>query len=304
MPAKSKAQQKMFGIAHAIQQGKMPASKARGPATDVAKAAKPKDVKDFASTKTKNLPQKVKKESKDATLSFGDKPTSREKWPVKKWNTKSRSTKTEQVERIREYVTKVVREVLAEAKSDEVTISQGQDGDWWVNGPGGYQDGPFKDRGKAWGAMVYYKKRGITSQGVGLKEASGTKSFNVGQVVYYNGEDGTVVSVSSKSGRIVKVAFDYDHVSFARSNKDGKYRAQGSSLNSTPLSTKKEAVNEAKGKKQYLAWYDKKKGKWFEKVFTKERDANRELDIVGDRLRAAGDKHPNISYGTDNSIYG
>lgn len=82
MPAKSKAQQQMFGIAHAIQQGKRPAGSARSPATDVAKAAKPKDVKDFASTKTKNLPQKVKKE---------------------------------QIERIREYVTKVVREVMSEA---------------------------------------------------------------------------------------------------------------------------------------------------------------------------------------------
>lgn len=86
MPAKSKAQQKMFGIAHAIQKGTMPASKARGPATDVAKAAKPKDVKAIASTKTKGLPQKVKKE---------------------------------QIQRIREYVTKVVRETLAEARAGE-----------------------------------------------------------------------------------------------------------------------------------------------------------------------------------------
>ncbi len=127
MPAKSQAQQKMFGIAHAIQQGKMPASKARGPATDVAKAAKPKDVKDFASTSTKGLPKKVKKE---------------------------------QIERIREYVTKVVREVLAEAKSEAYSVSQGKDGDWWVHGPGGYQDGPFATRGKAHGYMVDYKRTG------------------------------------------------------------------------------------------------------------------------------------------------
>lgn len=130
MPAKSKAQQQMFGIAHAIQKGKRPAGSARTPATDVAKNAKPKDVKDFASTKTKNLPKKVKKED---------------------------------VRKIREYVTKVVREVLAEAKSDEPSISQGQDGDWWVSGPGGYQDGPFATRGKAHGAMVDYKRTGNPS---------------------------------------------------------------------------------------------------------------------------------------------
>ena len=58
MPAVSKAQQKFFGIVRAIQKGEM------APTTpETAKAAasmKKKDVKDFASTKHKNLPEKKK----------------------------------------------------------------------------------------------------------------------------------------------------------------------------------------------------------------------------------------------------
>ena len=61
MPAVSKAQQKFFGIVRAIQKGEM------APTTpETAKAAadmKKKDVKDFASTKHKGLPnKKVSKE--------------------------------------------------------------------------------------------------------------------------------------------------------------------------------------------------------------------------------------------------
>ena len=56
MPAASKAQQKFFGIVRAIQKGEM------SPTTpETAKAAadmKKKDVKDFASTKHKKLPEK------------------------------------------------------------------------------------------------------------------------------------------------------------------------------------------------------------------------------------------------------
>ncbi len=63
MPAVSKAQQKFFGIVRAIQKGEM------APTTpETAKAAadmKKKDVKDFASTKHKGLPdKKVAKEAK------------------------------------------------------------------------------------------------------------------------------------------------------------------------------------------------------------------------------------------------
>ncbi len=64
MPAVSKAQQKFFGIVRAIQKGEM------APTTpETAKAAadmKKKDVKDFASTKHKGLPEKkVAKEAAD-----------------------------------------------------------------------------------------------------------------------------------------------------------------------------------------------------------------------------------------------
>ena len=58
MPAVSKAQQKFFGIVRAIQKGEM------APTTpETAKAAadmKKSDVKDFASTKHKGLPEKKK----------------------------------------------------------------------------------------------------------------------------------------------------------------------------------------------------------------------------------------------------
>ena len=64
MPAVSKKQQRFFGIVRAIQKGEM------APTTpETAKASadmKKKDVKDFASTKHKGLPEKkVSKEEKD-----------------------------------------------------------------------------------------------------------------------------------------------------------------------------------------------------------------------------------------------
>ena len=64
MPALSKKQQRFFGIVRAIQKGEM------APTTpETAKASadmKKKDVKDFASTKHKGLPEKkVSKEEKD-----------------------------------------------------------------------------------------------------------------------------------------------------------------------------------------------------------------------------------------------
>jgi hypothetical protein len=60
MPAKSKAQQRFMGMVRVAQKGEKPASKA------VAKAAKqidPEDVEDYASTKHKGKPEKVKKEA-------------------------------------------------------------------------------------------------------------------------------------------------------------------------------------------------------------------------------------------------
>ena len=59
MPAKSKQQQKFFGVVRAMQKGDIPK---KGEAGDVADDMKKKDVKKIASTKHKGLPKKVKKE--------------------------------------------------------------------------------------------------------------------------------------------------------------------------------------------------------------------------------------------------
>jgi hypothetical protein len=61
MPSVSKAQQRFMGMVHATQKGDM-----ENPSPEVEKAAdsmSDKDAKDFASTKHKGLPNKVKKES-------------------------------------------------------------------------------------------------------------------------------------------------------------------------------------------------------------------------------------------------
>ena len=68
MPAQSKKQQKFMGIVRAIQKGEAPASKFSKKARKVAKDMKKKDVEDFASTKHKGLPKKVKRESRVKSL--------------------------------------------------------------------------------------------------------------------------------------------------------------------------------------------------------------------------------------------
>jgi len=60
MPAKSKQQQKFFGVVRSMQKGDIPK---KGEAGEVADDMKKTDVKDFASTKHKNLPRKVKSEN-------------------------------------------------------------------------------------------------------------------------------------------------------------------------------------------------------------------------------------------------
>jgi len=58
MPAKSKAQQRFFGMVRAAQKGEL-----KNPSKAVKKAAgsmSKKSVKDFASTKSKKLPKKIK----------------------------------------------------------------------------------------------------------------------------------------------------------------------------------------------------------------------------------------------------
>ena len=60
MPAVSKQQRKFMGLVHAVQQGKVPTSKVSKSARDAAKQMKKSDVEDFADTKEKGLPKKVR----------------------------------------------------------------------------------------------------------------------------------------------------------------------------------------------------------------------------------------------------
>lgn len=67
MPAKSESQQQFMGMVHAEQEGKL---KNASPAIKkAAKSMKKKDVIDFASTKHKGLPKKVKKTKKKTYVS-------------------------------------------------------------------------------------------------------------------------------------------------------------------------------------------------------------------------------------------
>ena len=61
MPSVSKQQQKFFGVVKAMQKGDIPK---KGSAGNAAKTMDKDDVDDFASTKHKGLPKKVKREMK------------------------------------------------------------------------------------------------------------------------------------------------------------------------------------------------------------------------------------------------
>ena len=63
MPAKSKQQQKLMGLVHALQKGTVKPGKASKAAQSMAKSMNPEDVTAFAATKHKGLPKKVKKEN-------------------------------------------------------------------------------------------------------------------------------------------------------------------------------------------------------------------------------------------------
>jgi hypothetical protein len=65
MPAKSKKQQQFFAIARSMQKGETPPS---GEAGRAAATMDPDDVEDYARTKTKNLPSKVKQEVAEQVL--------------------------------------------------------------------------------------------------------------------------------------------------------------------------------------------------------------------------------------------
>ena len=61
MPAQSKSQQRFFGVVKAMQKGDIPK---KGKAGKIAKTMSKKDVDDFASTKHKGKPEKVKREQR------------------------------------------------------------------------------------------------------------------------------------------------------------------------------------------------------------------------------------------------
>jgi len=73
MPSKSKAQQKFMGMVHALQKGDMKPSDASASVKKVAKDMKKSDTKDFASTKHKGLPKKVKQEILDKLKEYANK---------------------------------------------------------------------------------------------------------------------------------------------------------------------------------------------------------------------------------------
>ncbi len=88
MPAQSKSQQRFFGVVKAMQKGDIPK---KGRAGKIAKTMSKKDVDDFASTKHKGKPEKVKRE-----------------------------------QRVRELIKKMVREELS--KMNEGTCGYGENG--------------------------------------------------------------------------------------------------------------------------------------------------------------------------------
>jgi hypothetical protein len=61
MPAKSKSQQRFMGMVHAVQTGELNPSDVSKSVVDAAKNMKKDDVKDFAETKHKGLPEEKKK---------------------------------------------------------------------------------------------------------------------------------------------------------------------------------------------------------------------------------------------------
>jgi len=73
MPSASKAQQKFMGMVHALQKGDIEPSSVSKSVKDVAKNIKKSDAKDFASTKHKGLPKKVKEQILNALKEYANK---------------------------------------------------------------------------------------------------------------------------------------------------------------------------------------------------------------------------------------
>ena len=65
MPSKSKAQQKFMGMVHSLKKGDTKPSDVSKDVKDAAKSMSKKDAKDYASTKHKGLPNRVKQEILD-----------------------------------------------------------------------------------------------------------------------------------------------------------------------------------------------------------------------------------------------
>lgn len=74
MPAKSKSQQRFFGMVSAAQDGKLKTKKLKDAERikDVADDMTEKDVDKFAETKHKGLPEKVKKKVSESLESWND----------------------------------------------------------------------------------------------------------------------------------------------------------------------------------------------------------------------------------------
>ena len=68
MPSESKAQQRAMGMAEAIKKGDIPKSEAKGPVKEIVDSMTKEQVHDFASTKTKDLPEHKKEASLRAYL--------------------------------------------------------------------------------------------------------------------------------------------------------------------------------------------------------------------------------------------
>jgi len=66
MPAKSKAQQKAAGMALAAKRGEISPNKLKGSAKEMYKSMTSKQLGDYAETKTKGLPTRVKKKKRKA----------------------------------------------------------------------------------------------------------------------------------------------------------------------------------------------------------------------------------------------
>ena len=70
MPSKSKSQQKFFGIVHGLQKGTVDPEDVSDKAKDVADKIDYDDAEDFAKTKHKGLPDKVKKDKNEQLRDF------------------------------------------------------------------------------------------------------------------------------------------------------------------------------------------------------------------------------------------